>query len=299
MTQQQRAEIDQLMRSARLDTSLPPEELRETFEIYTTMGPPPVGVTLTDTTLGGRPALRIEPDAASAEATILYFHGGGWVYGSPRTAASLTAALVRHVGAPAVSPAYRLAPEHPFPAAVEDGFAAYRALLEDGVAPRRTVVAGDSSGGGLTVATLLRARDEGLPMPACAVLFSAGLDATRSGASMDEKDGVDPLFDRETLARLSTHHLAGADPRQALVSPAVVGDLAGLPPILLQVGTNEVLLDDSTRFAARAAAAGVGAVLDVTEDVPHVFQGLHAYLDEAVEALDRAADFVRRHLDVG
>jgi acetyl esterase/lipase len=146
------------------------------------------------------------------------------------------------------------------------------------------------------VATLLRARDEGLPQPACAVLFSAGLDATRSGESMDGKEAADPLFDRENLARLSAHYLAGAEPRQPLVSPAVVGDLAGLPPLLLQVGTNEVLLDDSTRFAVRAAHHDVDVVLDVTADVPHVFQGLYAYLDEAVEALDRAADFVRRRL---
>jgi epsilon-lactone hydrolase len=296
VTQQQRAEIDRLMRAARLDTSLPPEELREIFEIYTTVGPPPAGVTLTDATVGGRPALVITPDEAPTDATILYFHGGGWVYGTPRTAATLTAALARSIGAPAISPTYRLAPEHPFPAAIEDGLATYRALLEDGTAPERLVVGGDSSGGGLAVAALLRARDEGLPLPACAVLFSAGLDATRSGASMDEKEGVDPLFDRENLARLSAHYLAGADPRQPLVSPAVVGDLAGLPPTLLQVGSNEVLLDDSTRFAMRAAAAGVEVVLEVTPDVPHVFQGLHAYLDEAVDALDRAADFVRRHL---
>jgi epsilon-lactone hydrolase len=296
VTQQQRAEIDDLMRAARLDTSLPPEDLREVFEMYTTLGPPPAGVTVTDGTLGGRPALEITPDEVTSGGTILYFHGGGWVYGSPRTAASLTAALVRHVGAAAVLPEYRLAPEHPFPAALEDGLAAYRALLASGVPAERIALAGDSSGGGLAVGLLLLARDAGLPMPACAVLFSAGLDATRTGASMDGKRDVDPLFDRVSLARLSAHYLAGAEPRQPLVSPAVVGDLSGLPPTLLQVGTNEVLLDDSTRFAARAADAGVDVVLDVTDDVPHVFQSLHAYLDEAVDALERAADFLRRHL---
>jgi monoterpene epsilon-lactone hydrolase len=299
VTQQQRAEIDQLMRAARLDTSLPPEELREIFEMYTTVGPAPTGVTLTDTTLGGLPALRIVPEQVVSDATVLYFHGGGWVYGSPRTAASLAAALARVVGAPVVSPSYRLAPEHPFPAAIEDGLTAYRALLDEGAPPERIVVAGDSSGGGLAVSLLLSARDEGLPLPACAVLFSAGLDATRSGGSMDDKAAADPLFDRDSLARLSAHYLADADPRQALVSPAVVGDLAGLPPTLLQVGTNEVLLDDSTRFATRAANAGVEVILDVTADVPHVFQSLHAHLGEAVDALDRAADFVRRHLDAG
>jgi acetyl esterase/lipase len=297
VSQQQRAEMDELMRAARLDTGVPPAELREIFEAYTTVGPPPPGVTMTDGTLGGGPALRIAPDEVTSSATILYFHGGGWVYGSPRTAAPLTAALVRHVGAAAVLPSYRLAPEHPFPAAIHDGLAAYRALLACGTSPERIVLAGDSSGAGLVVGLLLLARDADLPMPACAVCFSAGLDATRSGGSMDAKEGVDPLFDRISLARLSAHYLAGADPRQPLVSPAVVGDLSGLPPTLLQVGTNEVLLDDSTRFATRAANAGVEVILDVTADVPHVFQGLHAHLDEAVDALERAADFVRRHVD--
>jgi epsilon-lactone hydrolase len=299
VTQFQRAEVDQLMRAARLDTSLPPEELREDFEAYTTAGPPPPGVTLAPGTLAGSPSLSITPEVVTLDATILYFHGGGWVYGSPRSAATLTAGLARKVGAPAISPSYRLAPEHPFPAGIEDGLAAYQALLEGGTAPERVVVAGDSSGAGLAVSMLLMARDAGLPLPACAVLFSAGLDATRSGASMDTKEGVDPLFDRVSLARLSDHYLAGADPRQPLVSPAIVGDLAGLPPLLLQVGSNEVLLDDSTRFAARAANSGVEVILDVTADVPHVFQSLHAYLEEAADALDRASDFVRRHLPVG
>ena len=129
-------------------------------------------------------------------------------------------------------------------------------------------------------------------MPACrCVLRRAGRDPQRR--EHGDKAAADPLFDRDSLARLSAHYLAGADPRQALVSPAVVGDLAGLPPTLLQVGTNEVLLDDSTRFATRAANAGVEVILDVTADVPHVFQSLHAHLGEAVDALDRAADFVR------
>jgi epsilon-lactone hydrolase len=296
MTQQQRAAIDQVLREARLDFTLPVAEIRRTFAAFSTAGPPPADVTLTTTSLAGLPALRIAPDEPGADGTLLYFHGGAWVFGSPRTAASLTAALVRRVGVAAVSVDYRLAPEHPFPAAVEDGLAAYRALLDDGVAPEDIVIAGDSAGGGLTVVTLLAARDAGLPMPACAVTFSAGLDATRSGESMTTKEQADPLFDRASLEYLGAHYLAGADPRQPYLSPAVHADLTGLPPLLLQVGTNEVLLDDSTRLATRAAAAGVDVVLDVTADVPHVFQSLHSALDEAVEALDRAGRFVRGHL---
>ncbi|KJK55383.1 alpha/beta hydrolase [Saccharothrix sp. ST-888] len=297
MSKEQRAAVDARLRSAAFDGGLTPDELRKAFEAMMASGPPPLGVTLTPTTLGGRPALEIEPEGGAATGgTILYFHGGAWVFGSPATARNLTAALVRRTGARAVSLDYRLAPEHPFPAAIEDAVAAYRDLLDHGVAAERIVLAGDSAGGGLTVMTLLAARDAGLPLPAAAVAFSPGLDATRSGASMTTKHGIDPLFTRESLHHLGALHLAGQDPRQPLLSPAVYADLGGLPPLLLQAGSNEVLLDDSTRLAARAAAAGVDVILDVTADVPHVFQWFTGVLDEADAALDRAGRFIRDRL---
>lgn len=177
--------------------------------------------------------------------------------GSPAKAQQLTAALVSRTGARAVSLDYRLAPEHPFPAAIEDAVAAYRDLLEHGIPAEEVVLAGDSAGGGLAVVALLAARDAGLPLPAGAVAFSPMLDATLSGESMTSKHGIDPTFTRESLQRLGVHYLAGQDPRQPLASPAVYADLGGLPPLLLQVGSSEVLLDDSTRLATRAAAAGV------------------------------------------
>jgi len=264
-----------------------------------TSGPAPAGVTLSDTVLGGRPALEFTPAGAAGDGTILYFHGGSWVVGSPATAQELTAALVRRTGLRALSLDYRLAPEHPFPAAIEDGVAAYRDLLSRGVPAERVMLAGDSAGGGLVIAGLLAARDAGLPMPAGAVTFSAGLDTSRSGASMTTKEGIDPLFTRAGLAPFTAHHLAGQDPRQPLASPAVYADLAGLPPLLVQVGTNEILLDDSTRLAVRAAAAGVDVILDVTGDVPHVFQVFAGVLDEADAALDRAGRFIRDHVASG
>jgi acetyl esterase/lipase len=254
--------------------------------------PSPLGVSLTPSALAGRPALEIEPEAEAIDGTILYFHGGSWVFGSPATAQHITAALVRRTGVRAVSLDYRLAPEHPFPAAIDDGVAAYRDLLEHGVPPERIVLAGDSAGGGLSILTVLASRDAGLPRPAGVVAFSPGLDATRSGESMTTKDGIDPLFTRQSLQRLGAHYLAGQDPRQPLLSPAVHADLAGLPPLLLQAGSNEVLLDDSTRLATRAAAAGVDVILDVTADVPHVFQSFTGSLDEADAALDRAGRFI-------
>ncbi|MFF3209446.1 alpha/beta hydrolase [Streptomyces sp. NPDC002886] len=292
MSKAQRTAIDALMRQAPFDGTLPPDRLRKEFEAQMTAGPAPAGVVVTPSILGGLPALTVEPEDGAATGTILYFHGGAWVFGSPDTALRLTAALVRRTGVRAVSVDYRLAPEHPFPAAVEDGLAAYRDLLKQGVAAEGIVLAGDSAGGGLAVTTLLAARDAGLPMPAAAVAFSPGLDATLSGESMTTKRDADPLFTREDLAVVFGYYLAGQDPEQPLLSPALHADLTGLPPLLLQAGSNEVLLDDSTRFAVRAAAAGVGVQLDVTADVPHVFQAFEGMLDEADAALDRAARFV-------
>jgi acetyl esterase/lipase len=295
MSQQQRSAVDTQLRSAGLDTSRPIAEQRQSFAALMA-GPAPSGVSLAGTALGGRPALQITPDSDRADGTILYFHGGSWVVGSPATAQDLTAALVRRTRTRAVSLDYRLAPEHPFPAAIEDGVAAYRDLLDQGVPAGQIILSGDSAGGGLSVNTALAARDAGLPRPAGVVAFSPGLDATRGGDSMTTKEGVDPLFTRASLDRLSPLYLAGQDPRQPLLSPAVYADLAGLPPLLLQAGSNEILLDDSTRLATRAAAAGVDVILDVTADVPHVFQLYEGNLDEADAALDRAARFIRDRL---
>ncbi|HEY6498170.1 MAG TPA: alpha/beta hydrolase [Streptosporangiaceae bacterium] len=295
MSQQQRTAVDTQLRSAGLDTSRPIAEQRESFAALMA-GPAPSGVSLAGTTLGGRPALELTPDGDRAGGTILYFHGGSWVVGSPATAQDLTAALVRRTRSRAVSLDYRLAPEHPFPAAIEDGVAAYRDLLDQGVPADQIILSGDSAGGGLSVNTALAARDAGLPRAAGIVAFSPGLDATRSGDSMTTKEGVDPLFTRAALDHLTPLYLAGQDPRQPLLSPAVYADLAGLPPLLVQAGSNEILLDDSTRLATRAAAAGVDVILDVTADVPHVFQLYEGNLDEADAALDRAARFIRDRL---
>ncbi|MER5908698.1 alpha/beta hydrolase [Streptomyces mirabilis] len=209
---------------------------------------------------------------------------------------SLTGNLVTRTGFRAFSLDYRLAPEHPFPAAIEDGLSAYRALLDSGEDPSATVFAGDSAGGGLTVTTCLAARDAGLPMPAAIVAFSPGFDGTRTGESMDTKASIDPFFTREGLEHTGAMYRAGQDPHQPMLSPATLADLTGFPPMLLQAGTNEMLLDDSTRMATRARDAGVDVILDITADVPHVFQAFTGVLDEADEALDRAALFLSQHI---
>ncbi|MFF4487003.1 alpha/beta hydrolase [Streptomyces sp. NPDC001544] len=292
MSREQRAAIDAMLRQPRSDEPRSVEEMRAWFRTMMAEMIVPDGIRTTATTLGPRPALLVEPVDGPRAGTILYFHGGAYVFGSPRTALSLTGNLVARTGFRALSLDYRLAPEHPYPAAIEDALAAYRALLDSGEDPSAIAFAGDSAGGGLTVTTCLAARDAGLPMPAAIVAFSPGLDATRTGESMDTKAGLDPFFTRESLGRTGAMYLAGQDPHQPMLSPAVLADLTGLPPMLLQAGTNEVLLDDSTRLAARARAAGVDAVLDVTADVPHVFQAFAGVLEEADEALDRAALFL-------
>ncbi|MFB6532469.1 alpha/beta hydrolase [Streptomyces noursei] len=308
MSREQRIRVDEILRQPGAGGPRAVEELRSGFrQLMAQMIVPHSSIRTAPTTLGDRPALRVEPrrasdrgtDAGPDAGTILYFHGGGWVFGSPETALSLTGNLVARTGLAAYSLDYRLAPEHPFPAAIEDGLSAYRALLDRGEDPSAIVVAGDSAGGGLAVTTCLAARDAGLPLPAALLAFSPGTDATRTGASMDTKEDIDPIFTRAALEHTGAMHLAGADPRQPLLSPAVHADLTGLPPMLIQVGTNEMLLDDSTRLAARASAAGVDVILDVTADVPHVFQSFAGVLDEADEALDRAALFLRQRIRGG
>ncbi|PYC69061.1 alpha/beta hydrolase [Streptomyces tateyamensis] len=299
MSREQRAQVDAMLRQPRRAGPRSVEELRAGFRALMAGMSVPDTIRTSPTTLGGRPALRVEPEHEPRAGAILYFHGGGFVFGSPETALSLTGHLVARTGLTAHSVDYRLAPEHPFPAAIEDTLRAYRDLLDRGTDPSALAFAGDSAGGGLAVTTCLAARDAGLPLPAAVLAFSPGLDATRTGESMETKEGIDPVFTRAALEHTGAMYLAGADPRQPLLSPAVLADLTGFPPLLIQVGSNEILLDDATRLAARARAAGVDVILDVTADVPHVFQAFAGRLDEADEALDRAALFLTQRVRTG
>lgn len=297
MSTEQRAALQaQLQQTPPTSEEQPVERMREELAALMARFPIPDGADRTATTLGGRPAIRVEPQEGRRGGTILYFHGGSFSLGSPQTGIALTTHLALRTGATAISLDYRLAPEHPFPAAIEDGVAAYAELLERGIDPAAVVFAGDSAGGSLTVTTCLAARDAGLPMPAAVAAFSPTLDATRSGRSMRAKEGKDPFFTRASFERTGALHLGGQDPRQPLLAPAVLGDLTGLPPVLLQVGTNELLLDDSVLFAGRAIEAEVDVILDVVAGVPHVFPAYAGVLDEADQALDRAALFLVQHL---
>src|SRR3954451_8332902 len=210
-------------------------------------------------------------------------------------AAGLASQVARRTNAKVISVDYRLAPEHPSPAAVDDALAAYEALLHSGVAPSEIAFAGESAGGGLAIATMINARDHGLPLPVAAYVMSPYVDLTLAGATMDAKRDVDPLLNRELLEPRVADYVAGQDAALRLISP-VFADLSGLPPLIIQAGSHEVLLDDAIRLARQTATADVDLTLEITPRVPHVFQGYAAILDEAAAALDRAGELLSAHL---
>jgi acetyl esterase/lipase len=226
---------------------------------------------------------------------VLYFHGGVYVMGDAFLTADLASQVGRRSGAKVISVDYRLAPEDPYPAAVDDALTAYEALLHNGTTPPDIVFAGESAGGGLAIATLVNARDHGLPLPAAAFVMSPYADLTLAGATMETKREVDPLMSPQALRARATDYTSGQDAALGLISP-VFADLSGLPPLIIQAGTHEVLLDDAVRLARQAALADVEVTLDITPGVPHVFQAYHAILDEAAAALDRAGQRLSAYL---
>ncbi|WP_371404017.1 alpha/beta hydrolase [Kribbella sp. NBC_00662] len=292
MSAEEREAARSMMQKAELGQT--PQEQRAGFDELFASRPLGDDVKLVERTLGGVPALEVHVDGADADGVILYLHGGSYVVGSARTGANLAAPLSRRSGVPAVSLDYRLAPEHRFPAGIHDALAAYRELVESG---QNVVIVGDSAGGGLGLATMIAARAEGLPQPAGAVLLSPWTDVSLKSPSMDSRGDDDPLFSRANMAESAQFYLGGTDPSNELASP-VFADLKGLPPLLVQVGTAEILLDDSLRLVARAAEQDVDVSLDVIAGAPHVFQYFAGVMTEADEALDHAATFIKNRLDL-
>ncbi|MGW0086573.1 alpha/beta hydrolase [Streptomyces sp. NPDC003393] len=272
-----------------------PLEMRPLYRAMLTAAPVPSDVRTDPTALGGVPALRVRIDGVTPAATIVHFHGGCYAVGAPETSLNLVAGLARHTGAEVISVDYRLAPEHRYPAAVDDALTAYRSLLDTEGGPERIAVAGESAGAGLAMATLLAAHHAGLPQPAAGLLLSPWVDLTQSGRSLESKAEADPSMTAHALRVRAADYLGGADPRGELASPALA-DLRGLAPLLIQVGSHEVLLDDAVRLAARAADCDLDVTLDVVAGAPHVFQAFAAVLDEAAAALDRAAAFLNDRL---
>jgi epsilon-lactone hydrolase len=295
VTQQQRDSLDQLLRDAPLDLGDDVAEQRVIFEEMMAAIPLPTDVTTSSGSLGGIPVVNVEVAGADPEWIILYLHGGAYAIGTAASSVGLASDLARRAGTRLVTVDYRLAPEHPQPAAIEDAVNAYRGLLDGGAAPSTIAVAGESAGAGLAAAALVALKHAGLPQPTAAVLMSPWADLTLSGDSVNGKAAIDPVLTPEGLARRAADYLADGDPAGELVSP-IFADLTGLPPLLIQAGSHEILLDDATRLAAHAAAADVPVTLDVTPGVPHVFQGFAAMLDEGDAALTSAGEFLRAHL---
>jgi monoterpene epsilon-lactone hydrolase len=295
MSKEQQSRLDAILRQGGFDTAADVTSVRAAFNALMAQVPVPADVLQKPIEIGGVGGIEVTIPGNESEPVILYFHAGVYVIGSAATSVPLVGGLVRRTGVNAITLDYRLAPEYPYPAAVEDARAAYEGLLAQGMDPGQIVLAGESAGGGLAVALLLAAREAGLPMPSCAFLMSPYADLTLSGETLTERQSLDPILTQEGLRVRAPEYVAGADASDPLISP-IFGDLSGLPPLLIQVGSHEILLSDALRLAARAATTDVAVTLDVTPGVPHVFQGYAGLLDEAGAALDRASDFVKAQL---
>jgi monoterpene epsilon-lactone hydrolase len=287
-------EILKLLESAPDRSGLPFSERRAEFERETSQLPVAQDVSFESLQVNDIPAEWVIPRGAAENSSILYLHGGGYTIGSIKTHRSMVSYLSKAAGMRALLIEYRLAPEHPFPAAVEDSVAAYRWLLKAGFDPAKIAIAGDSAGGGLTVATMVKLRDEGEPLPAVAVCLSPWVDMEGIGESMNTRAEVDPIVEREPLLEMAEAYLGGADPRTPLAAP-LYADLKGLPPMLIQVGTAEILLDDSTRLAEQAKKAGVDVTLEPWEDMIHIWQFFASMVPEGRDAVDRIASFIHKH----
>ncbi len=295
MASQELAMIIDILKERPLDADRSVAEMRADIDALGSMLPLSEDVVLEPVDAGGVPAAWVTAAGARPGCVILYLHGGGYIIGSIKSHRELAARLSRAAAVRVLLIEYRLAPEHPHPAAVEDATAVYRWLLGTGIAPSRIAIGGDSAGGGLTVAALVALRDAGQPLPAAGVCLSPWVDLEGLGESMTRKAAVDPMVQYEGLREMAKMYLAGLDPRTPLAAP-LYADLSGLPPLLIQVGTAETLLDDSTRLAERARKAGVDVTLEPWEEMIHVWQAFAPVLPEGQQAIDRIGSFIQSHI---
>ena len=268
---------------------------RQEWEAAAAQAPLPSGVTVSPVDAGGVAGVWVSSPEADEQAALLYVHGGGFTTGSSVTHRELAARLCLASGVRVLLIDYRLAPEHPFPAGLEDVAASYRWLLARGLRPEQIAIGGDSAGACLAVAALVRLRERDVDLPAAGVLISPWLDLGLTGPSLQSRAAIDPLCSRVSLSRAAEAYLAGADPAAPLASP-LYADFLDFPPFLVQVGDHEVLLSDSTRFTERARAAGVEVELEVWEELWHVWHGWAGALPEGRRAIDRIGGFLRQRL---
>lgn len=295
MSKQQRAAVDRMMREVPLDFTGDLHEQRTLLEQIMTAHPLAADVVVEEGFVGGVAVAEIGITSLATDSVILYLHGGAYTMGSAAAAAGLASELARHAGARVLSVEYRLAPEFPYPAALEDALAAYRGLLDAGTGSARIAVAGESAGGGLAVALLAALNGRGLPQPSSAAVFSPWADLSLSGATLTSKADVDPSISVAGLRRRAADYVGDTNALDGLISP-VFANLHGLPPLLIQAGSHEILLSDAIALASRAAEHDVPVQLEITPEVPHVFQAFAEILDEGDAALRRAGAFLADHL---
>ena len=267
-------------------------ELTQRLERWAPM--PPADTEMVRGQLGGIAALRVATPRSRVDRHILFLHGGGYVTGSPTLYRHIIWRLASAARARIAAIDYRLAPEYPFPAALDDAVTAWHGLLDEGADSRLAVVMGDSAGGALALALALRLRDAGAPLPAALVALSPWTDLALTGASLRNNAAADPIGNAAVAASLASCYLAGADPRDPYASP-LYGDPAGLPPTLLQVGSDEILLDDSVRMADRMRRAGCEVALEIWPRMPHVWHAFAPAIPEALRAIARVGEFARQH----
>lgn len=260
--------------------------------------PTPRDVEIAETKLGDLSAQEALFQSDS-KTTLLYFHGGGYFMGSPQSHAKLAGSIIQRAGiGRALLPEYRLAPDHPFPAALDDAMASYKALLNSGTHPENIALAGDSAGGGLTLALLAQICAENLPKPAALLAFSPWTDLSLSGASLETNRETEVLLPADRLAETAAGYLGETNPKHPGASP-LFARFKGASPVLIQASTAEIFLDDARRMAARLKEDGVSTELQLSDGVPHVWQYFHNTLPEGSDALDAAAAFLRAHLPTG
>ena len=271
------------------------EEQRDGLSMMGSSATLPEGVAVSEAYAGGCRAYWHDPAGCAKDRVVMYVHGGGYMGGSPKTHERLVSHIAKAAGCRALNVDYRLAPEHPHPAAVEDATAAYRWLLAQGYRPEHIAISGDSAGGGLTLATLLSIKQNGLPQPAAAVPLSPWTDMEVSGASFETNAANDLMIQRDATKSTAAMFLGEADPRDPLASP-LHGDYRGIAPLYIQVGGDETLLDDSTRVAERARSAGCEVKLDVFPEMQHVFQVCCGTMPESTEAVAKIGAWLRPRL---
>ena len=273
--------------------------LRDMFEAWHLSTVEPTGVTYEEVDAGGVPAMWCIPTGADPSRVLFWTHGGGFVVGSMHTHRKVAGHLAKATGARALVIDYRRAPEHPYPAQLEDALTAYRWLLGQGVQPGHIATTGDSAGGNLATSMVIRLRDQGDPMPAAIMPLSPWYDMEGKGETLDSRAEVDVLVQREILQGMATMFLGEGGPATDPLANPLFADPTGLPPMLIQVGDHECLLDDSVRFAEGARSAGVDVTVEVEPEMQHVFHFLAGRAPEADKAIDRLAAWVRPKLGLG